>query len=287
MSGPSKNDRKTLGKRLKSREAWAEVFGWMVGGGLLIEYGKEIIDCFVNWHRPSLALLGGVVVTAAVFGEVLFSRLVVATSDEISRLADSDVAQAYRDAAEALESARKAEQAAAEANLARLTLEQRYAARRISAVTYDDMKKALAPHAGKRVDIFLFDGYLTEVRMLAEMVYAAFKVSDWRVGLWTVTSGEKMNDVGFTIATAAELRLGGEFRPIAQELAALLKRDGVSNCIAVGGFSSNGVFTVTGEQTWDPNDIAPLRIEIAEKPLVSTVDCFPHDFAGPVTAPQA
>jgi hypothetical protein len=146
MSGPSKSDREILGKRLESHERWAEVFGWAVGGGLVIEYGKEIVDCFVNWHRPSLALVGAVLVTAGVFGEVFFSRLTVHTSRKLQERADSDIAQANERAA-------RAEQASAEANLARVRLERQIAGRDIASDERNEIAEKLRTFAGQRIEI--------------------------------------------------------------------------------------------------------------------------------------
>lgn len=109
ISGPNNSDRDTLGRRLKRRESWGERFGIAVGIGLIVEYWDDIIGCFVHWHAPPMPLLGGLLVTIGVLGEVLFSRLVVLTSEKLQDLADSEVSQAKKQAAEALERAAKAE----------------------------------------------------------------------------------------------------------------------------------------------------------------------------------
>ncbi len=101
MSGPSSSDRETLGKRVHFRQTLAEIFGWLVGVGLLVEYWDEIVDCVIHRHLPSQPLFGGILVTAGVFLEVLFSRLALNSSDELQRRADSDVAQALDRAAQA------------------------------------------------------------------------------------------------------------------------------------------------------------------------------------------
>jgi hypothetical protein len=127
MSGPNNNDRETLGKRVHSRQTWAEIFGWLVGVGLLVEYWDEIVDCLVHWHWPSQPLFGGMLVTAGVFLEVLLSRLALNASDELQRRADSDVAQSNERAAQALDRATKAEQATAEARERAAKAEERIA----------------------------------------------------------------------------------------------------------------------------------------------------------------
>jgi hypothetical protein len=115
---PNKGGREKILERLKLRQFWSEVFGWVVGVGLVIEYWHEIVDCFVHRHWPSLSLIGGLLVTAGVLGEVLFSKLVLFASDELQERSDSDVAQANERAAQALERAGKAEQATAELQIA-------------------------------------------------------------------------------------------------------------------------------------------------------------------------
>lgn len=144
MSGPNKSDRRVLGKRLKRWQFWSEIFGWAVGGGLIVEYWDEIIDCFVNWHWPSRSLVGGMLVTAGVFGEVLFSRLVLTTSDELQEHADSDVAQANERAAQAFERAADAEKVAAEANLARVRIEEALQQRIITPPQLELLKDTLS-----------------------------------------------------------------------------------------------------------------------------------------------
>ena len=153
MRGPSKNDRRALGQRLKRRQFWADSFAWLVGIGLLVEYWNEIVDCFVNRHPPSLPLIGGLLVTLGVLGEVLFGHLVLITSDKIQARADSDVAQANKIAAESLERAGKAEQSAAEANLARVEMESRLVRLTINRHLTDEeieaLRERLKPFAGQ------------------------------------------------------------------------------------------------------------------------------------------
>lgn len=135
MSGPKIRDREQLGKLLKRHTFWAEVFGWAVGGALVIEYWDSIIDC-VAYHRwPSLSLVGGILVVACVWAEVLFSRFVSTTSDDIQHLADSDVARALA--------------RAAEADLKRAELEERLSARHVSDKQAESLGERLAPLADK------------------------------------------------------------------------------------------------------------------------------------------
>jgi hypothetical protein len=132
MSRPHNIDRKTLGDRLGRREFWGEVFGWMVGGGLLIEYWREIRDCFVKGQLPSWPLIGGLLVTLGVFGEVWFSRLAQKTTEEIQERADSDVALANERAAEALKAAAEANLLAEQERTERVRMQETLARRTVS-----------------------------------------------------------------------------------------------------------------------------------------------------------
>jgi hypothetical protein len=124
---------------------------------LLIEYGEEIIECITTPHWPSVGLTGGLLVTLGVFGEVWFSKLALRIAEEISERADSDVALANERAA-------KAQQMAAEANLAtererveRLRVEDTLKRRTVSRLLNDEeaeqLKSILAPHAGQEFKI--------------------------------------------------------------------------------------------------------------------------------------
>ncbi|MDQ2946097.1 MAG: hypothetical protein M3Y27_09170 [Acidobacteriota bacterium] len=179
MSGPSSIDRETLDKRVKRRQFWSEAFAWLVGGGLLIEYGQEIFDCFVNWYAPSLPLIGGVLVTLGVFGEVWFSRLALNASDELQKRADSDVAQANERAAHALERATSAELATADATLARIKLEHASRARTISETAMKAMSSHLKEYAGTKVVIETFPD--NEPRHIGLLILVMLSMAEWDV----------------------------------------------------------------------------------------------------------
>ena len=81
MSGDSNNDKELLERRASLRKLIATIFGYIVFCGLLIEYGDEIVNCFIKRHLPSRQLFGGLLVTIGVFGEVLFA-VTVQTPEE-------------------------------------------------------------------------------------------------------------------------------------------------------------------------------------------------------------
>jgi hypothetical protein len=158
-SGQDSGDRETLGKRLKSRQVWGEILGWLVGIGLVVEYWNEIVACFVHRRPPSLDLIGGILATAGVFGEVWFSRLVLTVSDELQARADSDAAQANERAAQALDRAAQALDRAAQAEKHTSSLQIAVADARERQLSAEqklrDLEEFLAPRAW-RFDIGQF-----------------------------------------------------------------------------------------------------------------------------------
>jgi hypothetical protein len=155
MSGPSNSDKETLGKRLKSRQLCAEILGWLVGLGLLVEFWDEIVDCVVNWHRPSRALTGGLLVTVGVFGEVLFSRLALITSDELQGRADSDVAQANERAATAVAEAARLSKETEELRRDNLKMQRLMQPRRIVMMDRDCDKEVRQARSRRSKDSLL------------------------------------------------------------------------------------------------------------------------------------
>jgi len=166
MSGPNSSDRETLRSRAVHQERWAFGFGLLVGFGLVIEYWQEIIACFTEGKWPSVPLVGGFLVTLGVFGEVWFGRLALKTADDISERADSDVAQANA-------SAKRAEQAAAEANLKSIELEARLADRHLSEQQELSIGYELSAFTGRKLKVWVMND--AETRRFAEELVPGFE----------------------------------------------------------------------------------------------------------------
>ncbi len=187
MSGPNKSDRETLGKCLRFRQFWAELFGWLVGVGLLVEYWDEIVDCLINRYWPSRGLAGGLLVTVGVLGEVLLSRLALITSDKLQERADSDVAAANDRAAQAFERAVKAEERIAELNLlaeqekqARLRFEEYAAIRDMTPEERKALSERLSEFSGQRAEIVVFP-ITTDTTHLAGTIFHVLEGARWNV----------------------------------------------------------------------------------------------------------
>jgi hypothetical protein len=242
---------------------------WMIGGMLAV-FAGVVIETVPEFLGTSGVLLlahriGGGLVASGLAVEFVV-QLIASKYNRVLREINASLI------AETNGLAARAEQAAAEATLARAKLEHRYAARRITGPTNEALRELLPRYAGKRVDIFLFDTHVTEVKMLGDMLHIIFLSCGWDSRLW-VSRGDKMTDIGFTFGIASEAAMTEEDpQPIARELAKILNRSDIPTSVSVGGFSRQAPVSVTGDQGWNPNDVASLRIEIGEKTVVTTLD---------------
>ena len=274
-------ERKVLVDRLGRREFWGELFGWMVGVGLVVEYWQEIVDCFTKRQLPPLPLVGGLVVTLGVLGEVWFSRLASKTAEEISERADSDVAQANKRAADALEAVSRADlniaelnteterlrNETAEANLARAKIAEKLKelsskADLLNETVLENLKVALVPHKGTRVDVFCFDGHFSEVFQQADQINFVLVASGLNSKLWSST-GRRLPGLGVVLGVSnGNIEL--------QRLAGLISKElytsaRIESSLLVGPFEPINLDELRGYSKWDPEDVAVLRIQVGEK----------------------
>jgi hypothetical protein len=121
MKGPIKRQIAGLG--------WLELgltlAGLTVVSGLLVESGPELWDALVSQSWPARGVTGGVVVTIGVLAEVIIGVLIAQEARRKEREANLEIAASN-------DRASKAEQAAAEANLASRKLEVMLVDRKLS-----------------------------------------------------------------------------------------------------------------------------------------------------------
>jgi hypothetical protein len=264
MSGPSNKERETLGKRVRSRQFFAEIFGWLVGVGLVVEYWGELVDCVVNEHLPSQPLLGGILVTTGVFLEVLFSRIALIVSDELQQRADSDVAQANERAA-------NAERMAAEANLARARIEEKFKPRRLDKSAVELLIEDLKEHKDLRIDVFVFDNHLTEVMLLGDSLTAALKTGGCNCKMWLLASGHRLHGKSISLAVARDATAEQQtfFSTLTVIIGSAFARSDIRYSFSWGAFSKTDPWipnSIAGYVSpWDPADAAPYRIQIVER----------------------
>jgi hypothetical protein len=116
MNGPIRNQSDKLGTLSTRLEFSLIVAGVMVVGGLVLEYWRDIAIAFTTRTRPSVETVGGILITAGVFVEVVLGIFVTRTAKALERIANSAIAEANARAAQAREKT-----AASELEIARIT----------------------------------------------------------------------------------------------------------------------------------------------------------------------
>jgi hypothetical protein len=285
-------DRKALVDRLGRREFWGELFGWMVGVGLVVEYWQEIVDCFTKRQLPPLPLVGGLVVTLGVLGEVWFSRLASKTAEEISERADSDVAQANERAAEALKAVSRADlniaelnteterlrKETADANLARAKIEQRMSVRSFTADDFNKLITLLKPHSPKLVDIVVYDHHIPETKVFAGQLSFVFISAGWHCHMYE-SRAAKARISGPSVIVAVALDHEGDNAALASTLASAINRPEIDCAVRLGSFGfamgkefNPGEFQLTlvhPFRAWGATILSPLRVQIGAKQIAS------------------
>src|SRR5262245_3438461 len=174
MNGPIRNESEKLGLRSDRLEFCLIIAGVMVVGGLVLEYWRDIATAFKTRPRPSAATIGGVLVTAGVFLEVVLGIFIAKTAKALERIANMGIAEANLRAAEAN---RKAE----EEKLARVKLEQQTAIRDLTEEETMALTKNLSTFSGQHavVDVFpaLFESAAITRQLIGVLVNAGWTIS--------------------------------------------------------------------------------------------------------------
>ena len=173
MNGESTNDRKTLDDRIVRLQIGLEIAGAIVVFGLLVEYGPEFVDSFRNLRIPSRNAIGGLLITLGVAAEVLCGIFIARYAKQAQEFADLDIARA-------LERAAVAEKEAAEANLARLKIEARFADRVLNDPQLASLIEKIKPFAGQEYDANTYWDS-REPLALAERISVALNWAGWKL----------------------------------------------------------------------------------------------------------
>lgn len=278
MSGPIKNAR-SPGERAEWWERWGLGAGLVVVIGLLIESGPDLAHSIIRHEWPSRATIGNLIVVLGVGGEVIFSWRAVRAAREAELDAARDIAATNERAARALDRAAKAEKDAAEANLARVRIENKFKVRKLSEAAYSDLQEALKRYSGVRIDVLAF-GYsqLSEVMPFAFELTTACKRAGCDSKLWEAGPSMKPPLVmtgSVLIATAREStpQENDVFIPIANIIASALARSGVKFSFEPQSFSDTDAIVPNPAPTflpWNPNDVARFRIQLIELSLLDS-----------------
>jgi hypothetical protein len=282
MSGPIKNA-KTPGELAESWERWALTAGLVVVIGLLIESGPELVHSIICREWPAHTTSGNLIVVLGVAGEVIFSWRAV-------RAARRAELEAERNIVEIRERTANAEKDAAEANLARVRIEEAlFKPHILDEKSLLGFAKILIEYTGrKRVDVFVYDSHIVDVLVLADSINAGFITANWNSKMWVGAEPRIMGtEVTFSIARECPLQAdeGRALQGLCSQLGFVLSKLGIGSSTSLGGFSTvqSALPTkpLTGWGIWDPKDVATLRVQVGQRQLTSTL------FARPVTPPQA
>jgi hypothetical protein len=223
---------------------WEEFWTAIVVFGLVIEYLPLILSIVISIEKHSKLLeqTGGLLVIIGVAGELLVSRRASSVETDLREISNAMLASALERAAKAEERAAVAKQSAAEANLARAKLEQRMAARFIDAPGKRELIELLSLHAGKTVDVVLFDHHIQETKYFGAQVRGIFGVAKWNCRLW------ESRAAGYRIPGTSLLIVicdghFEEFKGIASAMAEIMMRSGIDCAVSSDKFSCKGEFT--------------------------------------------
>lgn len=272
---PAKSDH-DISSRAERLEFLELVCGWIVVIGVAVEY----IPQFIAWaHRPSWHtfkdLIGGVLIALGVAGEIIFADWAKRNREILSVRKDKEIASLQLLAEHERSARAKVELEVAKSNLARVQLELRLRARTIAGPEHRELIKLLSAHAGKLVDIVVFDHHIPETEQFGIQVISLFLAAKWKCRLW------KPNASTYRIPGPSLLILTGvghvnDLKGVANALANTLEKAELDCGIGLGKFGCEGEFKRTDfhleleepPQFMGMRIIAPLRIQIGAKQIV-------------------
>jgi hypothetical protein len=251
-------------------EGWSAVAGLIVFIGLGFEIGPEAWGYFITWYQPPRELFGSALVVIAVFAEVAIGIFIARSSKREQIKSEAAISAANERAA-------KAEQLAAESNLARVKLEQRMKPRMILGPESESLKALLSPHAGKWVDIMLFDQHLLETTNFAWQFLSLFKSANWNVRMFEHI-GAQHRISGAPLVVAIGIDAPNDLLELAVELLETFKKLEIECHVAPRGFGEvnkpwplNGPFRLVKEEPlriFGVKAVSPFRIQIGALQLV-------------------
>jgi hypothetical protein len=260
------------------------------------------------WNIAYIVALTGTVVIGAFAGlsqyrTIMLSKRLVSVQSELENEKDrkltSDLKAKDVEIQTAKESAAKAEQAAAEANLARVKIEQRMSSRALDDTTIKDLTGLLAPYHRTHIDIVVFDVHVGEPLIFSDQLAALF-VSAGFAGVrhWEAQQTEHRL-AGTSVIVAVAVGHEDEFRELAGIFGSALRALGIDCGVGVGVFGCVGPnmqgITKAYEfrspqyllrfekpkQYMGIRAVAPFRVQVGEKKLI------PIPPIRPASPPQA
>jgi hypothetical protein len=267
MNGPINKDKRKIGLGLGKLEVVSVFFGLVVVLGLFLELGAEIKHVISARVWPSRELIGGILVAIGVFGEVALSIFISRDAKRAQMNADERIALA--------------EKATADANLARVRIEDKFKARSLTDAAYSDLQQALGSYVGTRIDIFAFGhSQLAEVmRFAVELMTACRRAGCdckvWKPGPSITPPSILTGSVLMTTARESTAEQNEILGSLANIFASALTRSGIKFTFSMHGFSDTDPVAPNplpaNALPWNPNNVARFRLEIIEKSLLDSL----------------
>jgi hypothetical protein len=164
-------------------------------------------------------------------------------------------------------------------------LQQRIAelssARRLSKDDVFNLRSLLEPHAGTRVDIFVWESHLLETHFFADQLHTLFGSVGWQSKLWHRTGGVRFTGASLSLSIRQdEFVRHGPIPPIQWLMVSLsseLSKMGIECTTPAGGFDPRKMFEpweLAEHAFWNTEDVAPFRVEVWAKqhiPLLNQI----------------
>jgi hypothetical protein len=255
--------KRSLEGAVDSLATWLEIFTALVVVGLIVEYGPEIFIDIVEKKPPSSGLVGGLLITIGVAGELLIGFRANRKEAELREVNDLIIAEANERAA-------RAEQSAAEATLARVKIEEKLAPRKLTEAARADLVEALAPFEGRKVDVVIYDVYEDEVHRLGVSLDETFKLAGWRSQLSWIEGGFRLPGRGLTLGIASEASQSEriDLQAIVELISSVFRRYGFDSDTSIGGFSTTERLKAVASPVWRIKDAAIFRVQLGRKELL-------------------
>lgn len=139
---------------ISARNWWLGLFTAIVALGILAE---TLVEFWYSKDKPRreviLTVICSLIVLGGVIGEYMESGRIAESADQLQGLADRDVADLYRQSADANERAAKAAKSTEDERSARLKFEKLYGPRRLTRAQREGLIKAFHKYAGRTVTI--------------------------------------------------------------------------------------------------------------------------------------
>ncbi|HEY7335446.1 MAG TPA: hypothetical protein VH639_11225 [Bryobacteraceae bacterium] len=142
-----------------------------------MESGSEIWHSIAAHKWPRNPTIGSILVTVGVFFEVTLS-IFIARGAKRSEIESSQTISELNQETERLR------KEAAEANLAQAKIEQRMKPRMVLGPESERFRPLLDSHAGKDLDIMVFDQHLPETMRFAWQFLSLFRSANWNVRIF-------------------------------------------------------------------------------------------------------